>query len=185
MEHLGTARLETERLILRRFRADDGEAMFRNWASDGEVTKFLTWQTHGSKAVSDMVIADWVSRYSQDDYYQWAVELKEIGEPIGSIAVVRLFPEADGVEIGYCIGRKWWHKGIMSEALSEIMRFFFDDVKANRVCAEHDANNPHSGMVMAKCGLLFEGKTRLSRRNNQGLCDTCHYGLCAEDYRKK
>ncbi len=42
MKHCGTKRLETERLILRRFTAEDAEPMFRNWASDDEVTKFLT-----------------------------------------------------------------------------------------------------------------------------------------------
>ncbi len=184
MRHSGTVRLETERLILRRFTAADGGAMFRNWAGDSEVTKFLTWPAHKDEDVSAFICAEWEKGYASDEYYQWAVELKEIGEPIGSIAAVKLFPEVDGVEIGYCIGRKWWNKGIMSEALNEIMRFFFDEVNASRVCAEHDAENPHSGMVMAKCGMLFEGRSRLSGRNNLGVCDMCHYALCAADRNK-
>ena len=55
MEHLGTIRLETERLILRRFTVEDAQAMFRNWASDEEVTKFLTWPAHRSAEVSRRV----------------------------------------------------------------------------------------------------------------------------------
>ena len=46
MKHCGTQRLETDRLILRRYETEDAAAMFRNWASDSEVTKFLMWQTH-------------------------------------------------------------------------------------------------------------------------------------------
>lgn len=46
MEHKGTKIIETERLILRPFRAEDAEPMFRNWTSEPEVTKFLTWPTH-------------------------------------------------------------------------------------------------------------------------------------------
>ena len=41
MNHCGTQKLETDRLILRRFTHDDAEAMYKNWASDEEVTKFL------------------------------------------------------------------------------------------------------------------------------------------------
>ena len=42
MKHCGTQSIETERLVLRRFSIDDAEAMYRNWASDPEVTKYLT-----------------------------------------------------------------------------------------------------------------------------------------------
>ena len=48
MEHKGTVTLETPRLILRRLTLADAEPMYRNWASDPEVTKFLTWPTHSS-----------------------------------------------------------------------------------------------------------------------------------------
>jgi len=46
MNHIGTIRLETDRLILRRFTIADAEGMFNNWASDDDVTKYLTWPTH-------------------------------------------------------------------------------------------------------------------------------------------
>ena len=42
MVHKGTVRIETERLILRRFVIDDAEAMYRNWAGEEEVVRFLT-----------------------------------------------------------------------------------------------------------------------------------------------
>lgn len=42
MEHKGTNTLETKRLRLRRFRAEDAKGMYRNWASDPEVTKYVT-----------------------------------------------------------------------------------------------------------------------------------------------
>lgn len=46
MEHLGTINLETNRLILRKFKIEDAEDMYNNWASDNEVTKYLSWKTH-------------------------------------------------------------------------------------------------------------------------------------------
>ena len=48
MKHLGTKELETERLLLRRFTINDADNMYKNWASDPEVTKYLMWPTHDS-----------------------------------------------------------------------------------------------------------------------------------------
>ena len=181
LEHKGTVTIETPRLILRRFTLADADAMFRNWANDSEVTKYLTWPPHGSLEVTKAVLADWVSSYEKDCYYQWAITLKENGdEPIGS-----LFADCDDriekAHIGYCIGKAWWRKGIMSESLQAVMDFLFDEVGCNRVDSRHDANNPNSGKVMAKCGMKLEAVTRQSDWNNQGIGDTCHYALLAEE----
>ena len=151
MKHLGTKELNTGRLILRRFDPDDGVRMYENWASDPEVVKFLTWPAHGSPEISRMILEDWANNYRREEFYQWAICYE--GEPIGSISAVRVNEQAECVEIGYCIGRKWWHRGITSEALREVIRFFFEEVGANRVEARHDANNPNSGKVMRKCGI--------------------------------
>ena len=51
MQHCGTKRLETERLILRRYVSEDAAAVYKNWASDDEVTKYLTWPTHKSQEI--------------------------------------------------------------------------------------------------------------------------------------
>ena len=89
MKHCGTQRLETDRLVLRRYMPEDAAAMYKNWASDKEVTKFLTWPTHSSQEVSQGVTEDWVNQYSNENYYHWAIALKDNGdEPIGDIAVV-------------------------------------------------------------------------------------------------
>lgn len=181
MKHLGTKQLETDRLILRRFRLDDAEAMYRNWASDPEVTKFLTWPTHSGVEVSAMVLTDWVQGYEKPNYYQWAIVPKELGEPIGSLAAVGFKDDLAIAHIGYCIGKPWWHQGIMSEALSAVMDYLFDEVGVNRIEAVHDPNNPHSGGVMRKCGMTYEGTLRQSSRNNQGICDACWYAILAKD----
>ena len=67
INHQGSKILETERLILRPFTLDDAGTMFRNWASDPEVTKFLTWPTHASREVSEKVLRDWVEQYEKPD----------------------------------------------------------------------------------------------------------------------
>lgn len=181
MEHKGTKRIETERLILRPFTAEDAPAMYKNWASDERVTKFLTWQVHESVEASAWIVNQWVEGYARDDFYQWAIELRELGEPIGSISVVYIDKRVDAVGIGYCIGRDFWHRGITSEAFSAVIDFLFDEVGVNRIEAQHDVNNPHSGGVMKKCGLSYEGTHRQSGRNNVGLCDLSIYAILKKD----
>lgn len=180
LKHKGTVRLETFRLILRRAELKDAEPMFRNWADDPEVTKYLTWQPHGNVEVTKNVLADWVKSYNREDYYQWMIVLKDISEPIGSI-MASTVGRARSAHIGYCIGKKWWHRGIMSEALQAVMDYLFDEVGYHRVESMHDSNNPNSGKVMAKCGMRYEGTLRMADRNNQGICDACYYGLLEQD----
>lgn len=178
MKHCGTQRIETDRLILRRYKIEDADAMYKNWASDSEVTKFLTWQPHSSVEVSRGIIENWLKEYSDEKYYQWAIVLKANGnEPIGDISVVHMNEDISMVHIGYCLGRAWWRRGIMSEALKAVMDFMFDTVEVNRVEARHDPRNPNSGKVMQKCGMKYEGTLRSADRNNQGICDACYYAL--------
>ena len=182
MKHCGTQTLETKRLILRRFTVRDADAMYTNWASDPEVTRYLTWPAHAGVETSRAVLADWTAAYAQESFYQWAIVLKDrADEPIGSIGAVDVSDDIAAVQIGYCLGRRWWHQGIMSEALGAVMDFFFDAVGCNRVAGRHDPRNPHSGMVMQKCGMKYEGTQRSADRNNQGICDTSWYALLKDE----
>jgi ribosomal-protein-alanine N-acetyltransferase len=184
MTHVGTKQIETERLVLRRITESDAEPAYRNWCSDDKVTTFLRWPTHESINVTEFVIGDWVKSYAKDNFYHWAIELKETGEPIGSIGAVEQNERLDLVEIGYAIGSKWWRQGIVSEAFAAIIPFLFDQVKANRIEAQHDPKNPNSGKVMLKCGLTYEGTRRKASFSNQGIVDAAMYALLAEDYYK-
>ena len=181
LTHKGTQTIETPRLILRRAIREDTDPMFRNWASDPEVTKFLTWPPHANIGVTQTVLECWLAEYEKADYYQWMIVLREIGEPIGSISVVRQNDAVEEAEIGYCIGSQWWHKGVMSEALSAVIEYLFTEGGMNRIAARHDPNNPHSGGVMRKCGMVYEGTTRASDKNNQGICDAAHYAILRRD----
>jgi [ribosomal protein S5]-alanine N-acetyltransferase len=182
-QHLGTIRIETKRLVLRRFTIDDATAMYENWAKDPDVTKFLTWAPHENVAASQAILTEWIPLYENPEQYHWAIALKENPDnPIGSIGAVRFDPQLNQVHIGYCIGRAWWNRGITSEALAALIEFFFERVGMNRVDSRHDPNNPNSGLVMEKCGMACEGRHRQADISNQGICDTKWYGILADDY---
>ena len=175
MNHLGTRELATERLTLRRFEIEDAENMFYNWANDPEVTKYLTWPAHTSVEETEEILKDWMSHYDDVKFYQWAIELNELEQPIGSIGVVKMNEAAECVSIGYCIGAKFWNKGYTTEALKEVIRFLIAEAGAGRVESFHDVNNPNSGKVMLSAGMEYEGTLRRADVNNQGICDVAYY----------
>ena len=182
MNHLGTQTIETERLILRKARPEDAQAMFDNWASDDRVTPYMTWQTYSKPEEAEWRISYLLGEYANDNFYEWFIELKEIGQPIGSIGAVHVNNDVRLAHIGYCLGSKWWGQGIMPEALAAVMKFFFEQVGVNRVEACHDVNNPKSGRVMLKCGMTYEGTLRQSGWNNQGINDRAFYGILRDEY---
>ena len=181
MNHPGTVQLETDRLILRRFSIDDAESVFLNWASDDEVTKYLTWPTHRSMAASRGYMDYCVKGYDDPAFYQWGIELKSTHELIGNISAVKVMDEIDSLELGWVIGKKYWGNGYTAEAGLKLIDFFFDQVGANRICAGHDVDNPNSGRVMQKVGMKYEGGLRQSGRNNQGIVDMAYYSIIKSD----
>ena len=185
MNHLGTKILETKRLILRPFKETDVEDMYDNWASNDNVTRYLTWPAHASREVSKSVVDLWVSNNEDMRNYQWCIELKDNQQAIGSIGIVHMEEEIDSVEIGYCIGEEYWNRGITSEAFKEIIKFLFEEVACNRIFAQHDVHNPNSGKVMKKSGLLYEGTLLEAGKNNTGICDMAVYGITRNVYSMK
>ena len=182
MQHLGTKTLETNRLVLRPFTLDDAHAMYYNWGSDPDVTKFLSWSPHHNLESTLSYLTVLIEDYRKPTTYEWGIELKSTGELIGSIGVVDLDGGLESTRIGYVIGKPWWHQGLTSEAFSRIIQFFMEEVGTNRIDARYDSRNIYSGCVLRKCGLTYEGTIKASLKNNQGICDATWYGLLKAEY---
>ena len=155
--------------------------MYYNWASDPEVTKYLTWPAHTSLKVTRDLLEEWVTRYADGGYFNWVIEYKETGKPIGNISVVKLNENTEAADIEYCMGRAYWGKGLMPEALKAVVEYLFDVVGLNRIAACHDVNNPNSGKVMKKAGMRWEGILRAAGKNNCGICDEAWYSIIRAD----
>ncbi|WP_026835695.1 GNAT family N-acetyltransferase [Eubacterium xylanophilum] len=181
MNGLGTKKLETERLILRKFEVSDASDMYNNWAGDPLVSEFLTWPYHTDIEVTKKILAIWEKKYSDKFYMNWAIVEKSTNNVIGSIGVVDFKESVKSAEIGYALSRMYWGRGIMPEALKRVMDFLFDDVGFNRVAACHDTDNPKSGRVMEKVGMIREGVLRQSRVNNRGITDVMWYSTIRSD----
>ena len=98
--------------------------------------------------------------------------MKEHGpEPVGNINVAHWHENGDTPEIGYCMGRRWWHRGIMTEALGAVLDSLFNQVGVRRIEGYHDQNNPAAGTVMKKCGMKYKEKQDWA----------CWYSIDADD----
>ena len=184
MQHCGTQTLETADLILRKFTLADDIAMYENWVTDPEVTRYLTWTPHTDIRMTQAILKDWVNSYQNDNYYQWAIVPKNNNNrPIGSIGVVRMNEETASMTVGYCIGKQWWHKGFTSQALTRMIAFLFENTDVNRIGAYHDSENFNSGKVMKKSGMTYEGTLRqFSKTHRDICCDICCYSILRTEY---
>lgn len=181
MNKVGTQKIETQRMLLRRFNIEDADDMYSNWASDPEVTRYLTWPAHASVEVTRNLLTDWVTRYKDGGYFNWVMEYKETGKVIGNISVVKLNESIEAADMGYCMSRAYWGKGLMPEALTAVIKYLFEVVGLNRVAACHDVKNPKSGRVMDKAGMRQEGILRAAGKNNLGICDEVWHAIIRED----
>jgi len=161
----GTKTLRTERLILRKLKKNDLDDCINNWWNDEEVTRYMTWNPHNNREISIEFMNSNLKNYDQYNFFQWAIELKKTKEVIGTISAFN----ADGkkCEIGYCLAKRFWHQGIMSEAYACVLEYLFNELNYEVIYAKHDIDNPHSGDVMKKCGMTYKNEERsLAKRGD-------------------
>lgn len=184
--HKGTITLETERLILRQFTIEDLQQIFNNCWSDPEVWKWTNYKPmHCVEDVintAEMFTDKWLDAYEKPNRYSWAIQLKSTDEVIGRFFGMYPNDQLSQIELSYELGRNWWNQGLMTEAVKVIIDFFFNEVGFNRIQSHHAHENPTSGRVMQKCGMLYEGTMRQALKCNNGLFDKVNYAILADDY---
>ena len=155
MNHKGSIKLKTERLILRKFKIEDAEEIFKNWTSDDEVSKFVRWSTHKSIEDTKQWLSEEEKNYTNKNYYTWGIEIKETGELIGSISAIFREEDDERYEIGYAIGKEYWNNRYTTEALKCVMDYLINDIGIKKFICSHAKQNPASGIVMQKVGFKY------------------------------
>lgn len=155
--------LHSKRLLLRKITRDDAEAMFNNWASDPEVTKYLTWQAHKDIEVTKKVIIGWEN---ENNPYRFGIELASEKKLIGMIDVRHY---QNGIPtIGYALSRAYWGRGIMTEALQTVCEHLHNE-GFDTVFIEAQKENTASVRVIEKCGFELVRTSERPVRNREGL----------------
>ena len=178
LNHTGSVTLHTPRLTLRKTRLSDAHHMYHNWTSDPEVAQYLTWEVHESLEVTQALLASWEEKNNDPTYYHWAITLNGSEEIIGTLGAVSLNERHQSAELGYCLTRKHWGQGYITEAVGAIVDHLLNTVGLQRIVARHNPNNPASGRVMEKCGMAYEGTQRkVHFCPKHGLVDLACYAI--------
>ena len=151
--------LETERLLLRRWKDSDAEDLFR-YASDPEVGPITGWPPHQNIEESRDILRRVLS--APENY---AICLKEDGRAIGTIELMLnghtdLAKRDDECEMGFWLGRPFWGRGIMPEAVQEMLRHAFEDCGMQKVWCGYYEGNDKSRRVQEKCGFRYQWTTQ-------------------------
>lgn len=152
--------IETERLKLRVFEKKDACDLYE-YCKDDEVTKYLPFNTYTSIDDAYIRIEELEKNYRElKKPITWAIEYKENGKVIGSIDFVKWHEKDKVGEIGYVLNKDYWNMGIMTEAVSAVIKFGFEKMELNRIEILCDERNVASYRVMEKNNLKYEGTFR-------------------------
>jgi [ribosomal protein S5]-alanine N-acetyltransferase len=149
--------IETERLVLRPPRFEDAEDIFNSYAADEEVTRYLMWRPNTSIEETEEFLRRIVDFPEDGSRLTWAITLRGDDTIRG---MIELRSQAYKADVGYVLERSLWGHGYMSEALSAVLDYAFENPRMYRVWAVCDVDNIASARVMEKAGMRFEGILR-------------------------
>ena len=165
---------ETPRLILRPWKEEDAEALYK-YAKDPAVGPIAGWSPHTSVNDSRQVIR---TLLTYPEIY--AVVLKETGEPVGNVSLMfsntahTADVAANEAEIGYWIGVPYWGQGLIPEAIRRLLHHCFEDLDLQAVWCGYYDGNTRSKRVQEKCGFQFD-HTEVGKRSPLGDIRTEHF----------
>lgn len=171
--------LETSRMILRPWKIDDLDD-FYEYAQSANVGPNAGWEPHKDKEISLKILESFI----KNDEVR-AIVYKENSKVIGSIGVHcdEKRKGVNGKMIGYVLSENYWGKGLMSEAVKEVVKYLFEEEKYDVISCYHYPFNIRSKRVIKKCGFKHEGILRLSSKIFDGnVYDNVCYSITKGDY---
>jgi ribosomal-protein-alanine N-acetyltransferase len=149
--------LETPRLRLRKPALEDADVIFRQYAQDNEVTKYVSWRAHGTINDTREFLRSCLTAWKERKSFQWAIVQKTDNQLVGMISA-RV--ETHKWELGYVLARPYWGRGYMTEVVKGVIEWAFKQPEISRVWAVCDIDNLASARVMEKAGMTREGTLR-------------------------
>jgi len=146
--------LKTERLRLRKAKLADAEAIFRQYATDPEVTKYVSWRAHRNLEETREYMRMCSLAWDVGKAFHWVLETQESKQVIGMI-IARASEEK--WELGFVLARAYWGRGYMTEAVTALIAWALKQKEIFRVWAVCDVDNKASARVMQKASMQLEG----------------------------
>jgi ribosomal-protein-alanine N-acetyltransferase len=141
-------KIDSERLLLRKFKVDDIDNMLKNWIADPFVQNEYGESVYETKDSVMKLLGKW-----DEQQFRWAIILKTNMENIGQVGFCRYYSDEKIAEIEYCIGQKFWGNGYAAEAVNAVIKYVFSNSNIEKIEAFHQIKNPKSGKVLQKAGM--------------------------------
>lgn len=175
-------RIESERLILRRFE-DSDLTPFVAYRNDPEVARFQSWDSFDERKGRDFIREMESSRPGvPGEWFQFAVESKEAGTLIGDCALKVDEHEPCTAEVGFTLAREHQGKGFAAEAVSRLLDYAFDVIGLHRVIAIADCRNTPSVALLERLGLRREGHFLENSWLKGGWVDEYLYAVLKDEW---
>lgn len=174
--------LVTQRLNLRALKMEDADSIVAIH-SDKDMAKLMSESIPFPYSREDAVtfIENAYKNYRECENIEFGVTLKDEDELIGVVGI-DINQKDDHVTLGYWLGKAWWGDGYMSEAVSEAVRYCFEDLTIHRVASHHFHPNIASGRVMQKAGLKYEGRRKEHYKKGDIFFDIIDYGVVKNEW---
>ena len=173
--------LTTERLKLRWLVDSDVPALFEVF-SDPVVMRYWSTPPHMDEAAVNALLENIRDAFHQRALFQWGVARRNDDQIIGTCTLANLDSSNRRAELGFILGRDHWRKGYMTEALTQLLRFSFEDLGLNRLEADIDPRNASSVKLVEHLGFTREGYMPQRWIVGGEICDTAFFGLLAQDW---
>jgi RimJ/RimL family protein N-acetyltransferase len=133
----------------------DAPVVFENYARDPAVAKYMTWKPHRSLEDTIEFLRRCERSWVEESAFPWSLWLD--GEFVGMLEIrVR----GNAVDLGYALARRWWRQGLMSEAVTAVIRWALAQPEIYRVWATCDIENVASSRLLERVGMEREGVLR-------------------------
>lgn len=146
-------KVETERLILSRFRHEDAEEIFYTYASKAECTKFVSWPTHQTINDTREYLNQTTLGWKQGVDYSFAVRKKVNNRLIGGCGFLL---DNGKAQVGYVFGSLHWGNGLATEVTRKLIELLKDQTSLLRIGSFIDSENLASARVLKKVGMVEE-----------------------------
>ena len=169
--------IETARLVLRAPTLDDEETMFRI-ASDPLVAKYLGRAPRTREKTREKLVKV-IDGIRSGTTIVWILVDRESGAHVGSACLWNWDEHSSRAEVGYELAPPWWGRGLVTEAMTPILRVAWERMKLHSVEGQVHPENAGSIRVLEKLGFVREAYFRENHFNGQGFEDTAVYSLLA------
>ena len=174
--------ITTERVVLRWISEDDIDGLYEIF-SDPQVMRYWSSPPIDNREAAVELQRDIAASNEKNTMLKWGLALRESNAVIGTATLFHLNLDNGRAEIGYAMGRAYWGKGYMNEALQALVSHAFEVMNLRRLEADVDPRNTASIRTLERLGFQREGFLR-ERWNVDGeIQDALFYGLLRHEWK--